>query len=114
MFEPPAGAKQGKTKKAMDTQELFAKLYSLLDELEAAKPKKQHEKKWFQEVEPSIEITPLAVIFYSLGGFSAQLRGEQALEQANDIEQRLVRFMQSNHGTIETGHRGRLVFTQKA
>ena len=92
----------------MDTQELFAKLYSLLDELEAAKPKKQHEKKWFQEVEPSIEI------FYSLGGFSAQLRGEQALEQANDIEQRLVRFMQSNHVTIETDHRGRLVFTQKA
>lgn len=99
----------------MDTQELFAKIYSLLDELEATKFKKQHNTtEGFSEVEPSIEITPLAVIFYSLGGFSAQLRGEQALEQANDIEQRLVKFMQTNQVTIETDHRGRLVFTQKA
>lgn len=67
-----------------------------------------------QVAEPAYEITPLLVIFYALGGYSAEKKGEKALSKAKEIEKLLSNYLQCRNLIITLDGRGRLIFAQKS
>jgi len=67
-----------------------------------------------QIVEPAYEITPLLVIFYSLGGYIAEKNGKQSLVKAKEIEKRLSNFLRERNLIITIDGNGRLIFSEQS